>query len=150
MFHTVSWRFTWLLWKGIQWIREKSESKAFSIVKAFVIEMPSTYLQCQVEPLLAVPFVVQTFLKPQGAALLLLVTDHIELLLLVSRHNTKGQLGVFTNVPVLCCKIQDLRTSYNQQLHCVKGTGYLHFDNKKIKSKVLNLRTVKITQVFWM
>lgn len=104
-------------------------------MKAFVIEMPSTYLQCQVEPLLAVPFVVQTFLKPQGAALLLLVTDHIELLLLVSRHNTKGQLGVFTNVPVLCCKIQDLRTSYNQQLHCVKGTGYLHFDNKKDKKQ---------------
>ena len=44
----------------------------------------SIYLQCEVEPLLAVSFIVQTFLKPQGATLFLLVTDHVELLLLVS------------------------------------------------------------------
>ncbi len=71
------------------------------------------YLQCEVEPLFAVPFIVQTFLKPQGAMLLLLVTDHVEFLLLVSSHNTKGQLGIFSSVSVLCSKLQDLKTSNN-------------------------------------
>ena len=71
----------------------------------------STYLQCEVEPLLAVSFVVQTFLQPQGAALLLLVTDHVELLLLVSSHNAEGQLSIFSSVLVLCSELQDLWTS---------------------------------------
>ncbi|TNN58397.1 hypothetical protein EYF80_031408 [Liparis tanakae] len=47
----------------------------------------------------------------QGAALLLLVADHVELLLLVSGHNTKGQLGIFSSVSVLCHELQDLRRS---------------------------------------
>lgn len=74
------------------------------------------YLQCEVEPLLAVSFIVQTLLKPQGAALLLFVTDHVELLLLVSSHNTKGQLGIFSCVLVFCCKLQNLITSKNTRV----------------------------------
>lgn len=70
-----------------------------------------TYLQREVEPLLTVAFIVQTFLKPQSAALLLLVTDHVELLLLVSSHNTEGQLGIFSSVLVLSSELQDLRTN---------------------------------------
>lgn len=70
------------------------------------------YLQCEVEPLLAVTFIVKTLLKPQGPTLLLFVTDHVELLLLVSSHNTEGQLGIFSSVSVFCCKLQNL---YNKQ-----------------------------------
>lgn len=72
-----------------------------------------THLQSEVEPLLAVPLVVQPFLEPQGAALLLLVTDHVELLLLVSRNHTKCQLSIFSSVSVLCSELQDLDTSNN-------------------------------------
>lgn len=71
----------------------------------------SLYLQGEVEPLLAVSFVVQTFLQPQGAALLQLVTDHVELLLLVSRHNTEGEQGIFSSISILCNKLQNLQTS---------------------------------------
>lgn len=71
------------------------------------------YLQSEVEPLLVVSFVVQPFLQPQAAALLLLVTDHVELLLLVPSNHTKGQLGIFSSVSVLCSELQDLRTSNN-------------------------------------
>lgn len=87
------------------------------------------YLQREVEPLLAVPFIVQTFLKPQGAALLLLVTDHVELLLLVSSHNTEGQLGIFSSVAVLCSELKDLTTRYYvtwARCHLV-SIGFLHF-----------------------
>ncbi len=75
------------------------------------VRIASTYLECEVKSLLTVSFIVETFLQPQGAALLLLVTDHVELLLLVSSHNTEGQLGVFSNVSVLCSQLQDLTTS---------------------------------------
>lgn len=79
----------------------------------------STYLQCEVEPLLTVSFIVQTFLKPQGASLLLLVTDHVELLFLVSSHNTEGQLGIFSSVSVICSKLQDLRTRNTSYKHII-------------------------------
>lgn len=68
----------------------------------------SAYLQCQIEPLFTVSFIVKTLLEPQGASLLLFVTDNVELLLLVSSHNTEGQLGIFASVSVLCNKLQDL------------------------------------------
>lgn len=77
----------------------------------WAFETTSSYLQCEVEPLLAVPLIVQALLEPQGAPLLLFVTHHVELLLLVSSYNTKGQLGIFSCVPVLCCKLQNLRKS---------------------------------------
>ena len=84
----------------------------------------STYLQCEIEPLLAVSFIVQTFFKPQGASLLLLVTDHVELLLLVSSHNTKGQLGIFPSVFVLCSELQHLRTRNTSCEHRILVSSY--------------------------
>lgn len=63
------------------------------------------YLQCEVEHLFTVSFIVKTFFKPQGATLLLFVTDHVELLLLISSHNTEGQLGIFSTISVLCSKL---------------------------------------------
>lgn len=78
---------------------------------SWAFETTSTYLQREVEPLLAVPLIVQALFEPQGAPLLLFVTNHVELLLLVSSYNTKGQLGIFSCIPVLCCELQDLRKS---------------------------------------
>lgn len=74
-------------------------------------ELPPSYLQRKVESLLAVSLIVQTLLKSQDASLLLFMTDHVELLLLVSSHNAEGQLGIFSSVSVLCSKLQDLGTN---------------------------------------
>lgn len=78
------------------------------------------YLQCEVESLLTVSFIVQTLLEPKGAALLLFVTDHVELLLLVSSHNTEGQQGIFSSVSVFCCKLQNLIKARTCVLHLSK------------------------------
>lgn len=81
----------------------RQEKSMFFFSRGF--ETSSTYLQCEVELLLTVSLVVQALFQPQGAALFLFVTHHVELLLLVSCHNTKGQLGIFSRVPVLCSKL---------------------------------------------
>lgn len=107
--------------------------------QSFVVEgehfgTSSLYLQGEVEPLFAVSFVVQTFLQPEGAALLLLVTDHVELLLLVSRHNTEGELGIFSSISILSNELQNLRTTEAEhhmdkvcQLHPLGGVGFIPF-----------------------
>ena len=89
------------------WIRIIFNNASMSIWNCFLF----LYLQGEVEPLLAVAFIVQAFLQPQGATLLLLVTDHVELLLLVSRHNTESELGIFSSISVLCSEVQYLRTN---------------------------------------
>lgn len=72
-----------------------------------------TYLQRQIESLLTVSLIVQSFLKPQSASLLLFVTDNVELLLLISCHNTEGQLSIFSDISILSRKFQDLGIGKN-------------------------------------
>lgn len=80
-------------------LREKNVIHLLGFVDTFT---NSTHLEREVEPLLTVPLIVQVLLQPEDAALLLLVTDHVELLLRVSSYNAEGQLGVFSSVSVLC------------------------------------------------
>lgn len=86
------------------------------------------YLQREVELLFTVSFVVQALLQPQDATLLLLVTDHVELLLLISGHNAEGQLSVFSSVSVLCSQLQNLTTNRNvvktKQVLCMLGNSW--------------------------
>lgn len=75
------------------------------------------HLQREIELLFTVSFIVQAFLQPECAPLLLLVADHVELLLSISSHNTKGQLGIFSGVMVLCSELQNLPKHHVNNVH---------------------------------
>lgn len=73
------------------------------------------YLDGEVEPLLAVSLVVESFFESEASPLLHFVADHVEFLLLVPGHHAEGQLAVFPHVSVLGPQLQDLGTNKSLQ-----------------------------------